>query len=116
MGLFEQDIRDNMTAGMGDRDIPAIRPAVVQTRQRGTEEMLQNTTSAENGEQTNALQSPGGQHARFAEQYSVYDGARHGAPEETALSPTDPVTAQTVLRELARTIRRTDRLLVTGQD
>ncbi len=113
MGLFEQDIRENIAAAKGDGLIPAIHPAGVQTRNRSEMGMLQNTPRNQYGEVTSPLQPHGGQYADFAQQHDVYGSGRKDASEETAQKPPELATTQTVLRELAKAMRRTDRLLVT---
>ena len=110
MGWFEQDIRDNIAAAMEGKHSPAVRPA---GEQRGAERTVQNASPAENGEKTNPLLTYRGQYDEFAQRYGVYGGEQNAQSEQTAQRSFEPVTAQTVLRELARTLRRTDRLLVT---
>ncbi len=110
LGWFEQDIRDNIAAAMGGKHSPAVRPS---GEQRSAERTVQNASPAEYGEKSNPSLPYRGRYDEFAQRYGVYGGERMTQSEETAPQPSEPVTAQTVLRELARTLRRTDRLLVT---
>lgn len=111
MGLFERDIRDNIAAAGA---LPMPQTADTRPERLTAQVRLDGDKQAGSGVMPHTQGLRHSTDDGFGDAYTVYDSAGQILPEQPVHQPAEPVTAETVLRELAKELRRTDRLLVTG--